>query len=314
MAGPALFPAPVASTTIHVLRRMNFSRLLTILVLLGVPARAEEPQHGAADIEFFEKSIRPLLVEHCYSCHAADAKTVQGGLRLDTAVDLVTGGDSGPAVVEGAPDESLLIDAVRYGPESLQMPPKGKLPDAAIELLTEWVRRGAAFPPSGDLPPRAEAGIDMDAGRQFWSFQPVMRQPLPGVQNIEWPRGQIDYFTLAAMEREGLMPAPEADRATLLRRLSFDLTGLPPTPEELRRFSDDPRPDAYELEVERLLSSPAYGERWARMWLDWRAIRTRRRSGSIRRGRRTCIATGSSARCGKTCVTTSSCIVNWRPI
>jgi hypothetical protein len=249
---------------------MRHLRALLLLILLSVtvPVGADEPLR-AEDLEFFERKIRPLLSRHCFECHAADAKTLHGSLRLDTADGLAAGGDSGPVVVAGQPEESLLIDAVLYGPDSLQMPPRGKLAEHEIASLTEWVRRGAPFPPTADpTDPAQKSAIDIEEGRTFWSFQPVSRQPLPPVQNADWPRQRIDWFVLAAMEQQQLTPAPEADRFTLLRRISFDLTGLPPSPEELRQFADDPRPDAYERAVERLLNSPAYGERWARMWLD----------------------------------------------
>lgn len=243
--------------------------ILLILIGCASVAGAAESPRNADDLAFFEKKIRPLLSQHCYECHSTDAKTLHGGLRLDTNHDLQAGGDSGPVIVPGQPDESLLIDAVRYGPDSMQMPPQGKLSAEEIAALTEWVARGAPFPPTADPAALQKSdGIDFEAGRKFWSFQPVKRQPLPEVQNAAWPRERIDYFTLATMEREKLEPAPEADRATLLRRLSFDLSGLPPSPDEVRRFAADPQPDAYERQVDRLLSSPAYGERWARMWLD----------------------------------------------
>jgi mono/diheme cytochrome c family protein len=246
----------------------TLSRLIPIVFALAVPARADELRDDPADVEFFEKRVRPLLVQHCYECHSAKAKTLQGGLRLDSAHGVQRGGDSGPVVVTGQPRQSLLIDAIEYDVDSFQMPPQGKLSDRDIATLAEWVKRGALFPRSEETSPRQAAGIDIEAGRRFWSFQPVTRQPLPAVQDTSWPRERIDFFTLAAMEREQLLPSPEADRFTLLRRLSFDLTGLPPSPEELRRFAADSGPDAYEREVDRLLSSPAYGERWARMWLD----------------------------------------------
>ena len=239
-----------------------------ILLTFALPVGAGEQQHDPADLEFFEKKVRPLLAEHCYECHSGRSKTLQGGLRLDSAVGLRLGGDSGPAVVTGKPRQSLLIDAVEYDVDSFQMPPQGKLSDQDIAVLAEWVRRGVPYPDSEEPPRPQNEEIDMEAARQFWSFQPVARRPLPPVTDASWPRARIDHFTLAAMEREQLPPAPEADRLTLLRRLTFDLTGLPPSPEDLRRFAVDSRPDAYERQVDRLLNSPAYGERWARMWLD----------------------------------------------
>ncbi len=238
----------------------------TLLGFAGLPPVDGAPP-SAAGIEYFERKIRPLLSEHCYGCHAEDAETIHGGLRLDSPVALAAGGDSGPVVVPGDPASSLLIETVTYGGE-IQMPPAGKLPAPVIAELTNWVARGAPFPPSSDPSPRAAAGIDFEAGRQFWSFQPVQRRSLPQVERAGWPRRRLDWFILAALEQQRLQPAPEADRATLIRRLSFDLIGLPPTPEEVRTFVENDDPRAYEKLVDRLLHSPHYGEKWGRMWLD----------------------------------------------
>ncbi|MCA9132965.1 MAG: PSD1 domain-containing protein [Planctomycetales bacterium] len=222
----------------------------------------------AADLEYFEKKVRPLLHEHCYSCHSAEAETLQGGLRLDTRAGLHGGGDSGPSVVPGQAEASLLIASIRYADEGYPMPPSGKMSEAEIAELTRWVERGAPFPdtPTDDsLQPR---GLDIEAGRQFWSFQPLQPAALPDVKNPAWPRQRIDWFVLAAQERAGLEPTAAADRATLIRRLSFDLTGLPPTAAQVQQFVADDSPQAYERLVSSLLQSPAYGQRWARVWLD----------------------------------------------
>ncbi|MFG0263186.1 MAG: PSD1 and planctomycete cytochrome C domain-containing protein [Novipirellula sp. JB048] len=219
-----------------------------------------------SEFEYFERKIRPLLSEHCFVCHSAEAKTVHGGLRLDSASGIAVGGDSGALLVPGKPEESLLIETIHY--ESFEMPPQGKLSAAEIAALTEWVRRGAPFPPAADQPARPDGEIDFDLGRQFWSFQPLREQPLPEVTNADWPQTRIDSFVIAAMEAEGLTPAPRADRATLIRRLSFALTGLPPTPERLAAFLEDDAPQAYERLVDELLESPQYGEKWGRWWLD----------------------------------------------
>ena len=242
-----------------------FFTLLTLLASGGF-CSAENQKLSSQDIEYFERKVRPLLAKRCFSCHSKDAKIVQGGLRLDSTASLKKGGDSGPAVAPGKPDESLLISAIRY--EDLEMPPKGKLPAAEIVELTAWVKRGAPFPADATLPHRNEKGIDFAAAREFWSFRPVERQPDPATKKSTWPGKRIDRFVLAAMQREGLAPSGEADRATLLRRLSFDLTGLPPTPAEVDAFVKDNSADAYEKQVERLLKSPHFGERWGRMWLD----------------------------------------------
>ncbi|MEQ9409266.1 MAG: PSD1 and planctomycete cytochrome C domain-containing protein [Fuerstiella sp.] len=246
--------------------RFTFILLLTTTCWGVSHAQAADPP-SAGDIEFFEKKIRPLLAEHCFSCHSSGAKTIHGSLLLDSAAALSKGGDSGPAVVPHKPQESLLISALHYDGD-YQMPPKGRLPDAEIALLTEWVERGAPFP-AGDKPAeRPDGSINFEAGRRFWSFQPVSVQPLPPVQHASWPLQRLDHFVLAAMEGQGLSPSTEADRATLLRRLSFDLTGLPPTPQEVQDFLNDDSPDAWQTQVDRLLKSPHFGERWARFWLD----------------------------------------------
>lgn len=246
---------------------LRFALLALLLPAAGSSVLADASDLRPEDVEFFERKIRPLLIEHCYSCHSAEATSVHGGLRLDSAAGLHHGGDSGPAIDMKNPENSLLLDVIRYGGE-IQMPPKGMLAEAEVAAFSSWVRRGAPFPGSGDQPDRTDGAIDFATGRQFWSFQPVQRHPLPPVQNESWPQTRIDWFVLAAMERAGLEPSPVADRPTLLRRLSFDLTGLPPTPAEVREFVSDSSRDAYERQVERLLDSPHYGEKWARFWLD----------------------------------------------
>lgn len=234
-------------------------------------AKADQPSDqrsdpSTADIEYFEKKIRPLLHEHCFECHSAESKTLHAGLRLDSLSGMLQGGDSGPSVVPGKPDESLLISSIHYN--DYEMPPKGKLSDRDIAELTNWVARGAPFPVSSSNDTAPQSGIDLAKGREFWSFQPLKKTPLPTVAHSAWPQQRIDWFVLAAQERHGLQPTNEADRRTLIRRLTFDLTGLPPTPEQSQSFVDDDQPDAYERLVTRLMQSPAYGERWARVWLD----------------------------------------------
>ena len=246
---------------------MKFHPPSLVLILLTAHVAANEPTHSTADVAYFEKKVRPILAERCYSCHSADAKPVRGGLRLDTSDHLFAGGDAGPVVVGSKPNKSLLVQAVRYDSDSIQMQPDGKLPDKEIAELIAWVERGAPIPVTG-TPGRRTDKIDFDAGRRFWSFQPATRQLLPQVSHAQWPRERMDHFVLAALEREGLQPSPEADRHTILRRLYFDLTGLPPSPAEVRRFVSDTRSDAYTRQVDRLLQSPQFGERWARTWLD----------------------------------------------
>ncbi len=228
---------------------------------------AEERSPSDESIQYFERKIRPILAQHCYSCHSNDAKVLRGGLRLDTAASVQKGGDSGPTLVAGQPDASLLIHSIQYD-NDIQMPPKGKLPDAEIKELTEWVKRGAPFPKSLVEPEQKSRQINFDEGRRFWSFQPVRQQPLPEVLDGQWPKSRMDVFVLSSMERDGLDPAPPTDRVTLIRRLSFDLTGLPPLPEDVEAFVTDDSPMAFEKLVERFMASPQYGEKWARTWLD----------------------------------------------
>ncbi len=206
----------------------------------------------AAGIEFFEKKVRPVLIDRCFSCHSAGAKKVKGGLLLDTREATLKGGETGPAIVPGHPEKSLLVKAVRYANENLQMPPKEKLSDEEIAALEEWVKRGAPDPRTA-APPKKPA-IDP---RAFWSFQAPKDRP-----------GSIDDFVRAKLAEKGLKPSPPADKRTLLRRATFDLTGLPPTADETDAFLADGSPEAFAKIVDRLLASPRYGERWGRHWLD----------------------------------------------
>ena len=220
-------------------------------------------------IKFFEAKIRPVLATKCAKCHAETAEKVQGGLLVDSREGLLRGGDTGPAIVPGSLEDSLLIEAIRYGDESLQMPPKVKLPDEVIADFEAWVRMGAPDPRDGSGSATAVArGIDMARGRQFWAFQPPRASSPPEVQDISWPKTDIDRFLLAAIEAKGLKPVADADRFALIRRASFDLVGLPPAPEEVEAFVADESPDAFARVVDRLLASPRFGERWGRHWLD----------------------------------------------
>ena len=208
----------------------------------------------------------------CFECHSDKGKGVKGGLHLDSRAGMLTGGDSGPAIVPEKPAESLIVEAVNYSQDSAQMPPRGKLPQAEIDLLTEWVRRNAPFPESKTnaegTAGKAKRGIDFETGKKFWSFQPAHEHSLPALKVSGWGERRIDAFILDELERNGLAQTPTADRRTLLRRLSFDLVGLPPPPAELEAFETDLAPDAYARQVDRLLASPHYGEKWGRVWLD----------------------------------------------
>ncbi len=257
----------------------------------ATPIAAEETPRDRAGDEFFEKNIRPLLVAHCYECHSAEGikrsgrKMPGGGLLLDTRDGLRDGGDIGPAVVAGKPDESLIVKAVRYDDKDLKMPPAGKLPAAAIASLEAWVKMGAPDPRvAGSAAATAAGATWPDVLRQrrtWWSLQPVRKPVVPAVKNAAWSSHPVDRFILAKLEARGLAPAEPADHCTLVRRLSLVLTGLPPTPEEGERFvgrivnpSEKPgqsgRIDnpSYEDLVDRLLASPHFGERWARHWMD----------------------------------------------
>jgi hypothetical protein len=223
-----------------------------------------------ADLEFFEKKVRPILAEHCYQCHSEKAKSPKGGLRVDGRDFLLKGGDSGPAVVPGRPEKSRLVEAVSYRNTELQMPPRGKLPDAALADLREWVQRGAPWPEEGGTGTAAPRdGIDVARRmREHWAWRPVRAPAPPAVKDRGWVRDPADAFLLATLEAKGLRPAPAADRRTWLRRVTFDLTGLPPTSEEIDAFLADGAPGAEAKVVDRLLASPHFGERWARHWLD----------------------------------------------
>ena len=228
-------------------------------------ATAERVALSEQQEAFFETRIRPVLVTHCYECHAEGAKVVQGGLRLDHRGGLLQGGDSGPALVPGNVEQSLLLKALRY--ETLEMPPQGKLPEAVIQDFAAWIAMGAPDPRQLATT-RPSRQIDWEEGRQHWAFQPVVNPPLPAVNERNWPLQELDHFVLAKLETVDLQPSPDADRYTWLRRVRLDLTGLPATRSEVEAFLQDDSPQAYEVVVDRLLSTREYGERWARHWLD----------------------------------------------
>ncbi|HEY8460855.1 MAG TPA: DUF1549 domain-containing protein, partial [Blastocatellia bacterium] len=221
-------------------------------------------------LEFFEKKIRPALAENCYACHSGKSKKPQGGLLLDSIEAMLKGGASGqPAVVPGDPEKSLLIKAIRHTDAKLQMPMGAKLPDQAIRDFENWVKMGAPAPRGSAAAAASNyPAYDFDEARKFWSFQPVKDPRPPKVRNRAWVRSPIDRFILAKLEEKGLSPAGDADKRTLIRRATFDLTGLPPTPEEVEAFLKDASPKAFEKVVDRLLGSQAYGEKWGRHWLD----------------------------------------------
>ena len=245
----------------------SFFLLTVLLSAFSATATAQPKTPFREQLDFFEKKIRPVLVESCYRCHSSEAKRVRAGLLLDTRDGLLKGGDSGPAIVPGNPKASLLIKSLHYQGD-FQMPPSKKLPDQVIAHFETWIKNGAADPRTVKIAKKEPAAINLEKGRQFWSFQTPQKQPQPVVKNANWPRQRLDYFVLARLEKSGLTPATEADKRTLIRRVTFDLIGLPPTPEEVNDFIKDESPDAYEKLVDRLLASSHYGEHWARLWLD----------------------------------------------
>jgi len=245
--------------------------LLSALLIAGLPSAlgSEASAADPASVEFFEKKIRPILADHCYKCHsaeAAQAEKLKGGLLLDQRDGLLQGGESGPAIVPGDAKKSLLLQALRYMGE-LRMPPKGRLPDSVIADFETWVKSGAPDPRTV-TGPRKAIGMSIEEGRKFWAYRPVRSPALPAVKAADWPATDIDRFILARLEGKGLKPAADADRRTLARRVYFDLIGLPPTPEDVDSFVNDQDPEAFEKLVDRLLAAPQFGERWGRHWLD----------------------------------------------
>ena len=245
---------------------------LAIALLGGLPAAVagQTPTPDAAKVEFFERKIRPLLVENCYNCHSANTNA-KGGLRVDDRNGLIQGGGGGPAVVPGKPEESLLIQAIRQE-DVLKMPPKKTLSAEQVADLSKWIEDGAAWPevPDGDfaVSQSQTRSTSVGCGRNTWAWQTLRYPNPPDVRNREWARDDIDRFLLATLEARGLTPGRDADRVTLIRRVTFDLTGLPPTPDEIDAFVADGSALAFEKVVDRLLASPAFGERWGRHWLD----------------------------------------------
>ena len=223
--------------------------------------------NDAAKLEFFEAKIRPVLIEHCYKCHAADAKNVRGGLLLDSKAGALDGGESGAAVVPGAPEESLLLSALKH--ESYEMPPDRKLPDAIVADFEQWIRDGAVDPRIGGKAMKRTA-IDLKEGRRFWSFRPVRRPDVPKLTG-GWAKTDIDRFVAARQVTAGLSPVDDANAEQVLRRIQYALVGLPPTPNQIATFAAawSVAPDAaIDVTVDELLASPRFGERWGRHWLD----------------------------------------------
>ena len=240
---------------------------LALSLVAGTPPMLRAAPLDGSDakgVEFFEKKIRPILANTCYQCHSRQSKKVKGGLLLDSHEGLLKGGDSGPIFVTGDPDKSLLIKAVRYKDEDLRMPPDGKkLTGAQVADLEAWVKMETPLPGAGAQEDKITA-----SARTHWAFQPVKRPAVPTVKNQRWVQSPVDAFILAKLEPTGMQPAQPADKRTLIRRATYDLIGLPPTPEEVAAFVADESSDAFATVVDRLLVSRHYGERWGRHWLD----------------------------------------------
>ena len=247
--------------------------VLTLLASIG-PALAEPPPSRRDDgdgVAFFESKVRPLLVEHCIDCHGG--KKVRSGLSLIHRENALLGGSRGPAIDIERPEKSLLLAAIAYG-RDIEMPPRGKLDAPTRAVFKEWIERGAPWTEGeagrlGDLesePPKKRELTDKD--RQYWAYRPVVRPARPEVRTPGWNEHPVDAFIAARVEGIGLTPAPTADEVTLLRRASYDLTGLPPTTVEVNAYLEDTSPDKWERLIERLLASPRYGEKWGRHWLD----------------------------------------------
>jgi mono/diheme cytochrome c family protein len=258
------------------LKLSNLRSLPVALIALSAAPSSAAPAAAASasgsGVEFFERRVRPVLVQHCYSCHSASAEKLKGDFLADSRAGMLKGGESGPAIVPGKPDKSLLVKMIRWADGESKMPPKAQLPEQAIADLTKWVEMGAPWPAESKLAGAKGAQSQeerwAELKRDHWAWQPVKTVTPPAVNDAAWPKTDLDKFVLAKLESAGLKPVADADKVSLIRRVTFDLTGLPPTPEEVSAFYADSSPNAYGKLVDRLLASPAFGERWGRHWLD----------------------------------------------
>jgi mono/diheme cytochrome c family protein len=249
---------------------IRFTLLFTTMVLVGASSIVAEPQgsSSAKDDQFYQAKVYPILSTQCFSCHSHKEKKSKGGLMLDSRGAVLQGGDDGAVVVPGKPEESLLLKAVEHSANVQPMPPKSKLTDEQIAILKEWIQRGVPGPAINNAMKARPAGTITTDEKAYWAFQPVKRVEPPIVSDAVWGKNPLDRFIRDRLEKEGLQPSPVAEPHALIRRLYFDLVGLPPSPEEVAAFAAKPTEMAYEQMVDRLLASPAYGERWARFWLD----------------------------------------------
>ncbi len=243
-------------------------RLTTITACAVLSGLAAPVLFATEELAFFENAVRPLLVKHCYECHSEEADKRKGGLWLDRRSAWQEGGDAGPAIVPGDPDKSLLVHSIRYSDPDLQMPPKSRMSSEEIAVLEKWVAMGAPDPRDAAMGSGVQVAIDYEAARQEWAFRPVIKPSVPGTADTAWPRGPVDRFLLSSLEAESLVPADDAEPSALLRRLHYDLNGLPPTVAELEAFLADPSPTAFARVVDELLARSAFGEKWGRHWLD----------------------------------------------
>ncbi|MDF1737879.1 MAG: PSD1 and planctomycete cytochrome C domain-containing protein [Verrucomicrobiales bacterium] len=256
------FPCSLSERTI---------KATVLAVFAAIPTGAGLAQTDSAGLDFFESKIRPALVEHCYKCHSQDSEKVKGGLLLDTREASLQGGDSGAAVVPGKADDSLLMTAISYDDSSLEMPPKYKLDAEVIADFRKWIEMGAPDPRESDSAGMITSIIDMDAGREFWAYRKPQQGKVPEFSANAWPVTDIDHYIYAGLTEAKLEPVADADSYTLLRRLYFDLIGLPPKPEQIEAFikaCEKDRSAAVAAVVDELLASPQFGERWGRHWLD----------------------------------------------
>ena len=250
------------TSCVHILLAVN--TILGVTDLFGV-----DNDEG---LELFEKKIRPALATHCYECHSSKSKKLKAGLFLDRRAGWIQGGEGGQVIEPGKPEESRLLIALRYKNNDLRMPPNKQLPKHLVQAFEQWISLGA--PDSRDQPldiahrPDRFRSKSLEEGRKFWAFMPLENPPVPEIKNLHWPKKDLDRFILSKLESEKLTPPVPADKATLLRRAHFDLTGLPPTPKQIDDFLDDESPNAFANVVNDLLTSPRFGERWGRHWLD----------------------------------------------
>lgn len=249
------------------IRGFNMTVGLSGMLALVSLSQATAAEPNAKGIEFFEKNIRPVLANNCYQCHSAEARNLKGGLFLDSKQGMLNGGDSGPVIVPGNPDKSRLLAAIRHEGK-LKMPPRDKLSDQVASNFSEWIAMGAPDPRLANGGNPVKSTIDLEEGRKFWAFVPPEKGEAPTVKNTAWPKGDIDRYILAKLEKNQLAPARDASRRELIRRIYFDLIGLPPSPQQIDAFLNDKSEDAFAKVVDQLLRSHHFGEHWGRHWLD----------------------------------------------